>query len=72
MKTQDALLIEYVMLLRYGPQKNIDFTKPLINCSAIAKMIKIPYRTLLDLLKIGKIACELQKPIYKRVRTKLN
>ncbi len=46
-------MIDYVMLLRFGPQKMIDFSKPLLNVSTIAKMIRIPYRTVVDLIKVG-------------------
>ena len=35
-------------------------------------MIKIPYRTVVDLLKVGKEAWLGKKVIYKSVRTKLN
>jgi hypothetical protein len=42
-----------VILLRYGSIVNPDFTKPMLNYQSIAKAIKKPLTTVIELVKLG-------------------
>lgn len=41
------------MLLRFGPADVSDVSKPLLNYTTIARLVKLPYRTVIDLIKVG-------------------
>ena len=53
LKTQDHDLVQYLMLLRFGPGAASGTGKPLLSYTAIAKLTRIPYRTVIDLIKVG-------------------
>jgi len=42
-----------VILLRYGSIVNPDFTKPMLNYQSIAKAIKKPLTTVIELVNLG-------------------
>jgi hypothetical protein len=49
----DPQLLSYVILLRFGTAVNPDFTKPILNYQSIAKLIKKPVTTVIELVKFG-------------------
>ena len=49
----DSQLLSYVILLRFGTAFNPDFTKPILNYQSIAKLIKKPVTTVIELVKFG-------------------
>ena len=49
----DPQLLSYVILLRYGSIVNPDFIKPILNYQSIAKAIKKPLTTVIELVKLG-------------------
>ena len=71
-KTQDENAIDYIMLLRFGPKDSAALSKPLLNYTSIARATKLPYKTVVDLIKVGVKARMEQRPIVKRVRSKLS
>jgi len=51
--SQDAQLIEYLLLLRYCTKVPLPHDKPLLNLTAIAKLVKKPVATIRDLIMLG-------------------
>jgi hypothetical protein len=49
----DPQLLSYVILLRSGTAVNPDFTRPILNYQSIAKLIKKPVTTVIELVKFG-------------------
>ena len=49
----DSQLLSFVILLRFGTAVNPDFTKPILNYQSIAKLIKKPVTTVIELVKFG-------------------
>jgi hypothetical protein len=49
----DPQLLSYVILLRFGTAVNPDFTKPILNYQSIAKLIKKPVTTVIELVKFA-------------------
>ena len=47
----DPQLLSYVVLLRFGTAVNPDFTKPILNYQSIAKLIKKPVTTVIEIVK---------------------
>ena len=47
----DPQLLSYVHLLRFGNNKSPDHSKPILNYQSIAKMIKLPGTTVIELVK---------------------
>ena len=41
------------MLLRFGLPKHVVIKKPILNFNAISKIVNLPYRTVIDLIKVG-------------------
>jgi hypothetical protein len=49
----DTQLLTYVLLLRYGKIPNSETPQPVMNYSSIAKMIRKPVSTVIELIKIA-------------------
>ena len=49
----DKQLLTYVLTLRYGTSDNPDPSKPLLNYQSIAKLIRKPVSTVIELVKAG-------------------
>ena len=49
----DPQLLSYVVLLRFGTAVNPDFTKSILNYQSIAKLIKKPVTTVIEIVKFG-------------------
>ncbi len=49
----DPNLISYVLLLRYGTCKDVETAKPVLNYTSIARLIKVPVTTVIELVKAG-------------------
>jgi hypothetical protein len=49
----DPQLLSYVILLRFGTAINPDFTKPILNYQSIAKLIKKPVTTVIEIVKFA-------------------
>ena len=49
----DPQLLSYVILLRFGTAVNPDFTKPILNYQSIAKLIKKPVTTVIEIVKFA-------------------
>jgi hypothetical protein len=49
----DPQLLSYVILLRFGTAINSDFTKPILNYQSIAKLIKKPVTTVIEIVKFA-------------------
>ena len=49
----DPQLLSYVILLRFGTAVNPDFTNPILIYQSIAKLIKKPLTTVIELVKYG-------------------
>ena len=47
----DPQLLSYVHLLMFGTNESPDNSKPILNYQSIAKMIKLPAITVIDLVK---------------------
>ena len=47
----DPQLLSYLHLLRFGTNKSLDHSKPILNYLSIAKMIKLPVTTVIELVK---------------------
>ena len=51
--TQDQDLLDYLLLLRYGPAKVPGVAHPILNLSSVARMVKMPLSTVRDLIRVG-------------------
>ena len=69
--SQDAQLIEYLLLLRFGTKVPHPHDKPLLNLTAIAKMVKKPVATIRNLIMLGLQAHKDQRMIVPKCRSKL-
>ena len=49
----DSKLLSYIILLRFGTVVNPDFTKPILNYQSIAKVIKKPVTTVIEIVKFA-------------------
>ncbi len=49
----DPQLLSYVILLRFGTIVNPDFTRPILNYQSIAKVIKKPVTTVIEIVKFA-------------------
>jgi hypothetical protein len=49
----DPQLLSYIVLLRFGIAVNQDFTKPILNYQSIAKLIKKPVTTVIEIVKFA-------------------
>ena len=49
----DPQLLSYIILLRFGTMVNPDFTKPILNYQSIAKVIKKPVTTVIEIVKFA-------------------
>ena len=49
----NSQLLSSVILLRFGSIDNPDFSKPILNFQSIAKVIKKPVTTVIELVKLG-------------------
>ena len=49
----DPQLLSYIILLRFGTAINPDFTKPILNYQSIAKLIKKPVTTVIEIVKFA-------------------
>ena len=46
-------LLSYVTLLRFGSSKHTDFSMPVLNYKIIAKVLKRPVTTVIELVRLG-------------------
>ena len=46
-------LLSYVTLLRFGSSEHPDFSKPVLNYQTIAKVLKRPVTTVIELVRLG-------------------
>jgi hypothetical protein len=51
--TEDPMLIDYLLLLRFGPAKGADHGKPGLNHSSISRLVRKPISTVRDLIRKG-------------------
>ncbi len=47
----DPQLLSYVILLRFGTVENPNFMRPILNYRSIAKVIKKPLTTVIEIIK---------------------
>jgi hypothetical protein len=51
--TEDPDLIDYLLLLRFGPAKDSAQGRPLLNYASIARLVRKPLSTVRDLIRVG-------------------
>ena len=69
--TEDQLLIDYLLLLRFGTCDIGQASRPLLNFASISKIMRKPLSSIRDLIKRG-IDYQLKEiPIQRRKRMKL-
>jgi hypothetical protein len=49
----DPQLLSYLILLRFGTISNPDFTRPIMNYQSIAKLVKKPVTTVIEIVKFA-------------------
>ena len=69
--TEDIDLIDYLLLLRFGTSHNCTDAAPVLNYSAIAKIVKKPLGTVRRLILFGVRSQREHRLIQPRCRTKL-
>ena len=69
--TEDPMLIDYLLLLRFGPAKGADHGKPALNHSSISRLVRKPISTVRDLIRKGLQALKEGKQIQPRRRSKI-
>ena len=48
--TEDPMLIDYLLLLRFGPAKGADHGKPALNYSSVTLLVRKSISTVRDLI----------------------
>ena len=51
--TEDPELIDYLMLLRFGPAKGAGHGNPALNYSSVSRLVRKPISTVRDLIRKG-------------------
>ena len=68
----DPHLLNYVLLLRFGKCTELEAPKPILNFQSIAKLIKKPVTTVIELVKAGLHASKFGLSEDKTCRSKLS
>jgi hypothetical protein len=64
--SQDQELLEYLLLLRFGPNFDFSNQQPVLNIASIAKLMKKPAGTISRLLKLALLLSKLnQQALFK-------
>ena len=64
--SQDQELLDYLILLRFGPNFDFSNQQPLLNIASIAKLMKKPAGTISRLLKLALLLSKLnQEALFK-------
>ena len=66
----DPRLLQYVLLLRYGPYSMTEAPKPILNFRSIARIISKPATTVRELVKAGRLAAKYGFPHEAPSRSK--
>jgi hypothetical protein len=61
---QDQELLDYLILLRFGPNFDFSTPKPLLNIASIAKLMKKPAGTISRLLKLALLLSKLNQEAH--------
>ena len=69
--TEDQQLIDYLLLLRFGTCDIGQASRPLLNFASISKIMKKPFSTIRDLIKLGILSKLKELSIQRRKRHKL-
>ena len=69
--SEDALLIDYLLLLRFGGSEPGLCLRPQLNYASISRITKKPLSTIRNLIKLGIKAKLNMVPIQRRQRKKL-
>ena len=70
--SEDPLLIDYLLLLRFGSSEPEKCLRPLLNYASISRITKKPYSTVMALIKLGIEAKRSMLSIQRRKRKKLD
>ena len=70
--TQDQDLLDYLLLLRFGPCFDPSNQVPVVNISTIAKLLKRPAGTISRLLKLAVLLAKLNRETQFRQRLKFD
>ena len=70
--TEDENLVSYLLLLRFGPSFDDQFTKPILNYTSIAKLVKKPVQTVRGLIIFGVSRLKQGIPIGPSRKKKLS
>jgi hypothetical protein len=62
--SQDQELLNYLILLRFGPNFDISNHRPLLNIASIAKLMKKPAGTISRLLKLALLLSKLNQEAH--------
>ena len=64
--SEDPLLIDYLLLLRFGRSEPDKYLRPLLNYASISRITKKPLSTVRALIKLGVEAKLNMLPIQRR------
>ena len=67
----DPDLISYVLLLRFGRCSDLETATPVLNYTSIARLIRVPVTTVIELVKAGVAASRYASPVVAPSRFKL-
>ena len=70
--SEDPLLIDYLLLLRFGSSNPNKSLRPLLNYASISRITKKPLSTIRALIKLGIEVKLSMLPIQRRKRKKLD
>ena len=66
----DPNLISYVLLLRFGRCSDLEAATPVLNYTSIARLIRVPVTTVIELVKAGVAASRYASPVVAPSRFK--
>ena len=70
--TEDQQLIDYLLLLRFGPSDVGHAARPVLNYASISKVVRKPVSTIRDLINRGIVSKMKKLPIQRRKRSRLD
>ena len=66
----DSNLISYVLLLRFGRCSDLETATPVLNYTSIARLIRVPVTTVIELVKAGVASSRYASPVVAPSRFK--
>ena len=68
----DFKLLQYILMLRFGKVPDSESTEPILNYSSIAKLLRKPITTVIELIKAALVSIKYHEPEEAPSRSKFS